>query len=47
MKRNIVIATIAAAALIGGGTATAIAVSGDEEAQAKKPNVRASNDERP
>ncbi|MFB8271078.1 PepSY domain-containing protein [Streptomyces sp. NPDC055955] len=30
MKRNIVIATIAAVALIGGGTATALAVSGDD-----------------
>ncbi|MBV1939519.1 PepSY domain-containing protein [Streptomyces sp. BV286] len=45
MKRNIVIATIAAAALIGGGTATAIAVSGDEEAPAKKSTVQASNDD--
>ena len=45
MKRNIVIATIAAAALIGGGTATAIAVSGDEEAPAKKSNVQVSNDD--
>ncbi|MEV0223295.1 PepSY domain-containing protein [Streptomyces sp. NPDC050704] len=44
MKRNIVIATIAAAALIGGGTATAIAVSGDEEAPAKS-NVQVSNDD--
>ncbi|WP_405478529.1 PepSY domain-containing protein [Streptomyces sp. NBC_00009] len=31
MKRNIVIATIAAVALIGGGTATAVAVSGDDD----------------
>ncbi|MEU9185873.1 PepSY domain-containing protein [Streptomyces sp. NPDC048484] len=45
MKRNIVIATITAAALIGGGTATAIAVSGDEEAPAKKSNVQVSNDD--
>ena len=45
MKRNIVIATIAAAALIGGGTATALAVSGDEEAPAKKSNVQVSNDD--
>ncbi|MFD3315317.1 PepSY domain-containing protein [Streptomyces sp. NPDC058656] len=45
MKRNIVIATIAAAALIGGGTATALAVSGDEEAPAKKSDVRVSNDD--
>ncbi|WP_200303872.1 PepSY domain-containing protein [Streptomyces adelaidensis] len=44
MKRNIVIATIAAAALIGGGTATAIAVSGDDEAPADK-SVTVSNDD--
>ncbi|MGY3204124.1 PepSY domain-containing protein [Streptomyces sp. TE5632] len=31
MKRNIVIAVVTAAALIGGGTATAIAISGDDE----------------
>ncbi|GGV00111.1 PepSY domain-containing protein [Streptomyces spectabilis] len=31
MKRNIVIATVAAAALIGGGTATTFALSGDGE----------------
>ncbi|MFE9926153.1 PepSY domain-containing protein [Streptomyces sp. NPDC005774] len=31
MKRNIVIAVVTAAALVGGGTATAIAVSGDDE----------------
>jgi uncharacterized membrane protein YkoI len=31
MKRNIVIATIAAVALIGGGTATAVAVSGGDD----------------
>lgn len=31
MKRNIVIATIAAVALIGGGTATAVAVAGDDD----------------
>ncbi|MBD9704446.1 PepSY domain-containing protein [Streptomyces sp. ID01-12c] len=43
MKRNIVIATITAVALIGGGTATAIAVSGDDEAPAKK-TVSVSND---
>ncbi|MGP4050591.1 PepSY domain-containing protein [Streptomyces sp. 2A115] len=45
MKRNIVIATIAAAALIGGGTATAIAVSGDEAAPANKSSVQVSNDD--
>lgn len=44
MKRNIVIATITAVALIGGGTATAIAVAGDDEAPAKK-TVSVSNDE--
>ncbi len=44
MKRNIVIATVTAAALIGGGTATAIAVSGDDEAPAKK-TVSVSNDD--
>ncbi|MEU7578257.1 PepSY domain-containing protein [Streptomyces sp. NPDC041068] len=36
MKRNIVIATVAAAALIGGGTATALAVTGDDESTAAK-----------
>ncbi|MFE9682982.1 PepSY domain-containing protein [Streptomyces sp. NPDC006285] len=36
MKRNIVIATVAAAALVGGGTATALAVTGDEDAPAKQ-----------
>ncbi|MGX1673885.1 PepSY domain-containing protein [Streptomyces sp. NPDC055400] len=35
MKRNIVIATIAAVALIGGGTATAVAVSGDDGSTAE------------
>jgi uncharacterized membrane protein YkoI len=44
MKRNVVIATIAAVALIGGGTATAIAVTGDDEAVAKK-TVTVSNDD--
>ncbi|WP_406103934.1 PepSY domain-containing protein [Streptomyces sp. NBC_01003] len=34
MKRNIVIATIAAVALIGGGTATAVAVSGGDDSTA-------------
>ncbi|MDX2938136.1 PepSY domain-containing protein [Streptomyces ipomoeae] len=46
MKRNIVIATIAAAALIGGGTATAIAVSGDDEAQGKRSSVQVSDDDK-
>ncbi|MEU7598332.1 PepSY domain-containing protein [Streptomyces sp. NPDC039022] len=38
MKRNIVIATVAAAALIGGGTATAVAFSGDS-GQASSPSA--------
>ncbi|WEH15242.1 PepSY domain-containing protein [Streptomyces sp. VNUA24] len=45
MKRNIVIATVTAVALIGGGTATAIAVAGDDEAPAGK-TVSVSNDDR-
>ncbi|MFJ8939272.1 PepSY domain-containing protein [Streptomyces sp. NPDC102365] len=45
MKRNIVIATVTAAVLIGGGTATAIAVAGDDEAPTKKSDVRVSNDD--
>ncbi|WNZ08634.1 PepSY domain-containing protein [Streptomyces sp. 11x1] len=44
MKRNIVIATVTAVALIGGGTATAIAVAGDDKAPAKK-TVSVSNDD--
>ncbi|MFG2029780.1 PepSY domain-containing protein [Streptomyces sp. NPDC048825] len=44
MKRNVVIATIAAVALIGGGTATALTVTGDDEAVAKK-TVTVSNDD--
>ncbi|MEW2403253.1 PepSY domain-containing protein [Streptomyces sp. NPDC046862] len=40
MKRNIVIATITAAALVGGGTATALAVSGDDEAPAQRSSVQ-------
>ncbi|MPY60495.1 PepSY domain-containing protein [Streptomyces spongiae] len=44
MKRNIVIATIAAAALVGGGTATALAVSGDDEAPAQRSNVQVQDD---
>ncbi|WP_151478062.1 PepSY domain-containing protein [Streptomyces albicerus] len=46
MKRNIVIATVAAAALVGGGTATALAVTGDEDAQVKQSSVRVSDDDR-
>ncbi|TPQ23099.1 PepSY domain-containing protein [Streptomyces sporangiiformans] len=38
MKRNIVIATIAAAALVGGGTATALAVTSDDASAATKPS---------
>ncbi|MFH8608308.1 PepSY domain-containing protein [Streptomyces sp. NPDC018029] len=34
MKRNIVIATVAALTLVGGGTATALAVTGDDESGA-------------
>ncbi|MER6014507.1 PepSY domain-containing protein [Streptomyces bluensis] len=45
MKRNIVIATIAAVALIGGGTATALAVSGDDEAPAQRSSVRVQDDD--
>ncbi|GAB2978610.1 PepSY domain-containing protein [Streptomyces pseudoechinosporeus] len=44
MQRNVVIATIAAVALIGGGTATAIAVTGDDGTVAKK-TVAVSNDD--
>ncbi|TGB13944.1 PepSY domain-containing protein [Streptomyces sp. MZ04] len=48
MKRNIVIATVAAVALIGGGTATALAVTGDDEssAAAKKSSVQLKDDHR-
>lgn len=46
MKRNIVIATVAAAALIAGGTATAIAVSGDDEAPVKRSSVQVSDDDK-
>ncbi|WP_149828755.1 PepSY domain-containing protein [Streptomyces tailanensis] len=46
MKRNIVIATVAAAALIAGGTATAIAVSGDDEAPVKRSGVQVSDDDK-
>ncbi|GCD42962.1 PepSY domain-containing protein [Streptomyces paromomycinus] len=37
MKRNIVIATVAAAALVGGGTATAVAFSGDSPEASSTP----------
>ncbi|MEV7082574.1 PepSY domain-containing protein [Streptomyces sp. NPDC093516] len=36
MKRNIVIAAVTAAALIGGGTATALATTGDDERPARQ-----------
>ncbi|KOG34383.1 PepSY domain-containing protein [Streptomyces resistomycificus] len=41
MKRNIVIAAVTAAALIGGGTASALAVSGDGDGTARQADVRA------
>jgi uncharacterized membrane protein YkoI len=48
MKRNIVIATVAALALVGGGTATALANTGDDEssAAAKKSSVQLKDDNR-
>ncbi|NGO44025.1 PepSY domain-containing protein [Streptomyces ureilyticus] len=47
MKRNIVIATIAAAALVGGGTATALAVTSHGGAATTKPSsVRPADDGR-
>ena len=46
MKRNIVIATVTAALLVGGGTATALAVTGDEEdGQVKQSSVRVPDDD--
>jgi uncharacterized membrane protein YkoI len=46
MKRNIVIATVAAAALVGSGTATALAVSGDDAAPATRASdVRVTDDD--
>ncbi|MGW8061438.1 PepSY domain-containing protein [Streptomyces ziwulingensis] len=46
MKRNIVIAAVTAAALIGGGTATALATSGDDGPGTGRPSAdaRASDD---
>ncbi|MCL8015578.1 PepSY domain-containing protein [Streptomyces sp. AS02] len=45
MKRNIVIATVAAAALIGGGTVAAYAVGGDESAPTQRQSsVRLTDD---
>ncbi|MFD5632429.1 PepSY domain-containing protein [Streptomyces sp. NPDC127072] len=46
MKRNIVIATIAAAALVGGGTATALAVTGDDGAPSPRSDGRAASEVR-
>ncbi|OKI10208.1 peptidase M4 [Streptomyces sp. CB02923] len=42
MKRNIVIATVAAAALVGGGTATAVAFSGDSATPSQSSTPRSS-----
>ncbi|MFI6336761.1 PepSY domain-containing protein [Streptomyces sp. NPDC050535] len=46
MKRNIVIATIAAAALVGGGTATALAVTDDDGAPTPRSGERAASEVR-
>ncbi|MGW7077689.1 PepSY domain-containing protein [Streptomyces sp. NPDC054866] len=48
MKRNIVIATVAALALAGGGTATALAATGDDDssAAAKKSSVQLKDNDR-
>lgn len=45
MKRNIVIAAVTAAALITGGTATALAVSGDDGGTARQGETRVSDDD--
>ncbi|MEU0742442.1 PepSY domain-containing protein [Streptomyces sp. NPDC006134] len=45
MKRNIVIAALTAAALIGGGTATALATTADDEAPARQTDTRAADDD--
>ncbi|GGR66910.1 hypothetical protein GCM10010252_00740 [Streptomyces aureoverticillatus] len=45
MKRNIVIATIAAAALVSGGTATAFALGDDEPSAAGKSSVQLKDDD--
>ncbi|MGW3990749.1 PepSY domain-containing protein [Streptomyces sp. NPDC004830] len=46
MKRNMVIAAVTAAALIGGGTATALATTGDDEGPARQAaNTRVSDDD--
>ena len=44
MKRNIVLATVAAAALIGGGTVAAYAGSGDDGASPRQSDVRVADD---
>ncbi|MFF8940136.1 PepSY domain-containing protein [Streptomyces paradoxus] len=45
MKRNIVIAAVTAAALIGGGTATALATTGDDQGSARQAvNAKLSDD---
>ncbi|MDG9716474.1 PepSY domain-containing protein [Streptomyces sp. DH24] len=46
MKRNIVIAVVTAAALVGGGTATALAVSGDDDGRAVSVDDRRDDDAR-
>ncbi|MEU4795848.1 PepSY domain-containing protein [Streptomyces sp. NPDC023327] len=46
MKRNIVIATVAAAALVTGGTATALATTGDDESAAQRSSVRLTDHDR-
>lgn len=44
MKRNIVIAALTATALIGGGTATALAVASDDDAASTRADVRVAAD---
>ncbi|KAF3467550.1 PepSY domain-containing protein [Streptomyces sp. Tu 3180] len=45
MKRNIVIAVVTAAALVGGGTATALAVSGDDAPTTRATQTRGTDDD--
>ncbi|WP_329334612.1 PepSY domain-containing protein [Streptomyces sp. NBC_00663] len=45
MKRNIVIAALTATALIGGGTATALAVASDGESASQRADVRVAADD--
>ncbi|MFG2479280.1 PepSY domain-containing protein [Streptomyces fagopyri] len=47
MKRNVVIAAVASAALIGGGTATALAVTDDGTARVPRSSPRTAHDDRP